>query len=118
MTTVGLRWQSLVDLVILTAAISLLLRWSREARALRVTLGILGLEAAAIMARQLGLAITVWVLHAAALAAAVVLVVLFQPELRHALNRLEVIVTRPHWPMPWKRSRPPRFRWGGPAGAP
>jgi uncharacterized protein (TIGR00159 family) len=95
MTTFGLRWQSLVDLVVLAAAISLLLRWSREARALRVTLGILGLEAAAIMARQLGLAITVWVLHAAALAAAVVLVVLFQPELRHALNRLEVIVTRP-----------------------
>ena len=90
-----LRWQSLVDLVVLATAISLLLRWSREARALRVTLGILGLEAGAIIARQLGLAITVWVLHASALAAAAVLVILFQPELRHALSRLEIRLTRP-----------------------
>lgn len=95
MTPFGLRWQSLVDLVVLVAAIYLLLRWSREARALRVTLGILGLEAGAVMARQLGLAITVWVLHASALVAGVVLVVIFQPELRHALNRLEILLTRP-----------------------
>ena len=95
MTPFDLPWQSLVDLVVLAVAISLLLRWSREARALRVTLGILGLEAGAIIARQLGLTITVWVLHASALAASLVLVILFQPELRHALNRLEIILTKP-----------------------
>ncbi len=93
-TADGFRWQSLVDFVVLSLFIYLLLRWSRDARALRVTLGILGLEAGAFIARQLDLAITVWVLHAAAVTAGVVLIVLFQPELRHALNTLEVALKR------------------------
>lgn len=95
MMSLGLRWQSIVDLVVLVAAIYFVLRWSREARALRVTLGILALEAGALIARQLYLTITVWVLHAAAVVAGVILIVLFQPELRHALRRLEVILARP-----------------------
>jgi diadenylate cyclase len=95
MTSLGLRWQSIVDFVVLVAAIYFMLRWSREARALRVTLGILALEAGALIARQVHLTITVWVLHAGTLVAAVILIVLFQPELRHALKRLEVIFARP-----------------------
>jgi diadenylate cyclase len=94
MTASEFRWQSLVDFVVLSLFIYLLLRWSRDARALRVTLGILGLEAGALIAGQLDLAITVWVLHAAAVTAGVVLIVLFQPELRHALNTLEVALKR------------------------
>lgn len=74
----------------LATAIYLVLHWSREARALRITFGILMLEAGAIASGRIGLPITAWVLHAAGLAAALILVVLFQPELRHALNRLEV----------------------------
>jgi diadenylate cyclase len=94
MTAYGLRWQSVVDFVVLAPSIYLLLRWSRDARALRVTIGILVLEAGALVAGQLDLAITVWVLHAAAVGAGVVLIVLFQPELRHALNTLEVALKR------------------------
>jgi uncharacterized protein (TIGR00159 family) len=95
MTFLGLRWQSIVDFVVLVAAIYFVLRWSREARALRVTLGILALEAGALIARQVHLTITVWVLHAGALVAAVILIVIFQPELRHALKRLEIVLARP-----------------------
>ena len=95
MTSLGLRWQSIVDFVVLVAAIYFVLRWSREARALRVTLGILALEAGALIARQVHLTITVWVLHAGTLVAAVILIVLFQPELRHALKRLEIVLARP-----------------------
>ncbi len=95
MTSLGLRWQSIVDFVVLVAAIYFVLRWSREARALRVTLGILALEAGALIARQVHLTITVWVLHAGALVAAVILIVIFQPELRHALKRLEIVLARP-----------------------
>jgi uncharacterized protein (TIGR00159 family) len=83
-----------VDFVILAPSIYLLLRWSRDARALRVTMGILGLEACALIAAQLDLVITVWVLHAAAVGAGVVLIVLFQPELRYALNTLEIVLKR------------------------
>ena len=90
----GFRWQGAVDFIVLSAAIYLVLHWSREARALRVALGILLLEAGALAARQLNLVITVWVLHTAAIVAAVLLIVVFQPELRHALNRLEVGLRR------------------------
>jgi DNA integrity scanning protein DisA with diadenylate cyclase activity len=83
-----------VDFVVLAPSIYLLLRWSRDARALRVTIGILGLEVGALIAGHLDLVITVWVLHAAAVGAGVVLIVLFQPELRHALNTLEVVLKR------------------------
>jgi diadenylate cyclase len=90
-----LRWQGLVDFAVLAAAIHLLLRWSQNARALRVTLGILVLETAALVSRQIDLWITAWILHATALGAGVTLIVLFQPELRHALNQLEVMLSRP-----------------------
>jgi len=84
------RWQGAVDFIVLAAAVYTVLHWSREARALRVTLGILMLEVGALVARQLNLVITVWILHAGALVAAVLLIVVFQPELRHALNQLEI----------------------------
>jgi uncharacterized protein (TIGR00159 family) len=86
----SLRWQTVVDFVTLATAIYLVLHWSRQARALRVTLGILALEASALFAAYVGLIITSAILHAAAIVAALILIVLFQPELRHALSRLEV----------------------------
>jgi uncharacterized protein (TIGR00159 family) len=83
-------WRDVVDFTVLTAGIYVLLRWSRGARALRVTFGILALEAAALAVRSIGLLLTSYVLHGAAIIAGVVLIALFQPELRHAINRLEV----------------------------
>jgi uncharacterized protein (TIGR00159 family) len=94
MTGYELRWQSVVDFAVLAPSIYLLLRWSRDARALRVTIGILALEAGALVAGRFDLVITVWVLHAAAVGAGVVLIVVFQPELRHALSMLEVGLKR------------------------
>jgi uncharacterized protein (TIGR00159 family) len=83
------RWQSLVDFVVLAAAIDLLLRWSRRARALRLALTILALRIAALLARELSLLITSWVLDAATVVALLALLVVFQPELRRALMRLD-----------------------------
>jgi len=40
MTAYERRWQSLVDFVVMAPSIYLLLRWSRDARALRVMIGI------------------------------------------------------------------------------
>jgi uncharacterized protein (TIGR00159 family) len=90
-----LEWRGLIDLFVLAAAIYFVLHWSRQARALRVTFGILALEAGAIVSTRFGLPITSWVLHASAVVAALVLIVLFQPELRHALNRLEITLRSP-----------------------
>jgi uncharacterized protein (TIGR00159 family) len=89
-----LPWQAIVDLIVLTAAIYALLHWSRDARALRVIFGILLVEAAGVAATGFGLVLTAWVLHGVAIASAVLLIMLFQPELRHALNRLEVLTGR------------------------
>lgn len=93
--TSALRWQTVVDLAVLATAIYLVLRWSREARALRVTLGILALETVAMLAGHFGLPITKWIFHVASVGAALILMVLFQPELRHALSRLDFSLLRP-----------------------
>jgi diadenylate cyclase len=85
-----IRWQSGVDFFVLAVGIYLLLRWSREARALRLALGILALRVGALLARQLGLLITGWVLDAATIVVVLALVVVFQPELRRALMRLDL----------------------------
>jgi hypothetical protein len=50
-----IRWQSAADVFVLAVAIYLLLRWSREARALRLALTILALRVAALLTRQLNL---------------------------------------------------------------
>jgi diadenylate cyclase len=83
-------WRLLVDFAVLTTSIYVVLHWSRQARALRVTFGILVLEAGAWAAVVAGLALTSFVLHGAAIIAVVALIALFQSELRHAINRLEV----------------------------
>jgi diadenylate cyclase len=84
-------WQSAVDLAVLTIAIYWLLRWSKEARALRMSLGILGLRMISLLARQLNLVITAWLLDAATLLAIILLFIVFQSEVRYALSRLDII---------------------------
>jgi uncharacterized protein (TIGR00159 family) len=86
------RWQSAVDFVVLAAAIYLLLEWARRARAVRISLIILGLHAGALLARAYDLIITSWVLTAAGFLAIAVLLVLFQPELRHTFMRLDTAI--------------------------
>jgi uncharacterized protein (TIGR00159 family) len=85
-----IRWQSAADVFVLAVAIYLLLRWSREARALRLALTILALRVAALLTRQLNLIITSWVLDAATIIALVILVIAFQPELRRAVMRMDL----------------------------
>ncbi len=89
---VFLHWQNVVDFLVLAVAFYVLLMWARQARALRTALVIVGLHAGALVARRFELIITSWVLDAAAVVALVLLVVVFQPELRYALLRLESLV--------------------------
>jgi len=86
------RWQSVVDFVVLTAALYILLRWAQQARALRVALAVVGLHAAALVARHSDLALTSWVLDGAAILTIVLLVLVFQPELRRFFMRLDSIL--------------------------
>jgi len=86
------RWQSAVDFLVLAAAIYVLLRWAKQARAVRIALAILGLNAGALLARNYDLTITSWVLSGAGLLTVAVLLVVFQPELRHTFMRLDAMM--------------------------
>ncbi|MGA2578700.1 MAG: diadenylate cyclase [Bryobacteraceae bacterium] len=86
------RWQSAVDFVVLTAALYILLRWAQQARALRVALVVLGLHAGALVARHFDLVLTSWVLDGAAILAIVVLLLVFQAELRRFFMRLDSLL--------------------------
>ncbi len=83
-------WRSAIDFCVLTSALYLLLRWSHEARALRLALAIVGLRVLAFMAGQLNLPITSTLLEGATIVAVLALVLIFQPELRRALMRLDL----------------------------
>lgn len=84
-----LRWQTIPDFLVLTAALYILLRWANQARALRIALLVVGLHAAALAARQVDLIVAGLVLDGAAILAVVMLLVVFQPELRRAFTRLD-----------------------------
>jgi len=92
------RWQTIVDFLVLTTAFYALLRWAYATRALRIALGVVGIHALALLARRFDLVITSWVLDAAAILAVILLLLIFQPELRVAFMRLDSAVH--YWPRP------------------
>jgi diadenylate cyclase len=94
----AVRWQIVADFLVLTVAFYALLRWARSARALRIALGVVGLHVLALLARRLDLVVTSWVLDASAILATLVLLLIFQPELRRAVMRLDSVLKR--WPRP------------------
>jgi diadenylate cyclase len=83
-------WRSAIDFCALAVAFYLLLRWSRGARALRLGIAIVGLRVSAFLATQLDLPITSSLLEAASIVALLALILIFQPELRRALMRLDI----------------------------
>lgn len=85
----AIRWQVIVDFLILAVVFYGLLRWAKSARALRMALGVVGLHILALLARNLNLVITSWVLEASAILAILVLLVIFQPELRRAFMHVD-----------------------------
>src|SRR5271166_2313412 len=91
-------WPIAADFLVLTLVFYALLRWARSARAMRIALGVVGLHVLALLARRLDLVVTSWVLDASAILAILVLLLVFQPELRRAFMRLDTAFQ--HWPRP------------------
>ena len=88
----SLRWQNIVDFVVLSTAFYLVLLWARQTRALRFALLIVGFHAAALWAGHFNLSISSWVLEGASLAIIGLLLLLFQAELQHSILRWDSIV--------------------------
>jgi diadenylate cyclase len=84
-----MRWQDAVDFAVLAVALYLLLVWGREARALRTFLGVLSLRVGGFAARQADLPVTAWVLDTASVVAVVLVLVVFQREIRRSLTRFD-----------------------------
>jgi len=83
------EWRRIVDFLVLTGTFYIVLRWASQARALRIALSIIALYSSVLIARQFDLIITTWILQGAALIAVGLLIIIFQPEVRRALMRLD-----------------------------
>jgi diadenylate cyclase len=84
----SLRWQDVVDILVLTIAISAVYRMIRRTVAVQVAVGLLVLLVGSRVADYLGLILTSYMLSAIGAVSAVAIVVLFQAEIRRALGRM------------------------------
>ena len=85
---VNFRWRDALDVALVLLIVYRLLVAFRGTRAAQILVGLGGLLAAALVARRLELTIISWLLDTFLASWAVLLVVLFQTELRRALARL------------------------------
>ena len=91
------RWQDVVDVLLLTFIVYRVYTWLRGTMALRIGLGLLVLAVAAFAADKIGLLLTAYVLQALGAVAALVVVVIFRDEIRRALGHVN--------PLRWWRER-------------
>ena len=81
-------WRDLIDILLLGVIIYWLLKLTSKTRAMQVLKGLGVILLAAWVTDLLDLAGTYWILNYVLNAGAVVLVIIFQPELRRALAKL------------------------------
>lgn len=82
------RWQDIVDVLILTFVLFRLTVWLRGTVALQVLAGMFALAAVAFAVDQLGLLLTAYLLRALGAVATLVVVVVFRNEIRRALSQV------------------------------
>jgi len=83
------RWQTILDLTILATAVYLFLRWTAGNRLRGLLLGTGGLFGGSILASRLELPLAAWVFQSLGFVAILLLVTIFQSELRHLVMRTE-----------------------------
>ena len=84
-----IRWQIVVDFVVLSVALYWLLHLGRQTRVLRMVIGIGGLLLCSVLASRVDLPITAGILLLVALVAVLLLVLLYYAEIRYALTHLD-----------------------------
>ncbi len=84
----GFGWKDVIDIVLLSVIIYLILKLTSKTRAMQVLKGLGVILLGAWVADLLDLAGTKWILDYVITAGALVLVIIFQPELRRALAKL------------------------------
>ena len=84
------HWRDLVDIALVAALLWGAFVWLRRTRARWALLGIAILGAAFLLARQLGLTLTTWLLQGSVVVFVIVLVVVFQEDLRRLVELIGV----------------------------
>ena len=88
-----MRIQDVADILIMTILVYQLYIWFRKTRALQVVLGLGSLVVLYIITKNLGLFMTNWVLQELGTVIFIVIVVVFQEEIRQALYRFSLLRT-------------------------
>jgi len=97
-----LRWQDVLDILFLSGVAYCIYAWFWGTKALKALVGLLGLGAIFGLARLWGLFLTSWVFQILWQVAILLVIILFQPELRQILERMSPF----RWFKPRGRSQP------------
>ena len=87
----SLRWQDVVDVLVLTLLFSRLYAWLKHTVAVQIAFGLFTLVLASWVANHLGLILTSYLLSAIGAATTVVIAIVFQHEIRQGLSRVSLL---------------------------
>lgn len=86
-----IRLQDVIDIIIITILVYQLYRWFRNTRALQVVIGLVFLGCLYFVTKSLGLFMTSWILQELGTVLFVLIIVVFQAEIRQALYRVSLL---------------------------
>jgi uncharacterized protein (TIGR00159 family) len=98
----SIRWQDVVDVLLLTLLFSRLYSWLKHTVAVQIAFGLFTLVLASWVANHFGLILTSYLLSAVGAATTVVIAVVFQHEIRQGLSRVSLL----RWLTERRESRP------------
>ena len=87
----GIQWQDLADILLITFILYRLYLWIQGTRALRILIALAALGLLYFLARWFGLVITTWILQYLWAVILVIVVVIFQSEIRQVLERMSPV---------------------------
>lgn len=86
-----IRWQDIADIIIMSFLAYQLYTWFKHTRAMQVLIGMLFLAGVYFVTKNLGLFMTSWILQELGTALFVLIIVIFQAEIRQALYRISLL---------------------------
>ena len=86
-----MRWQDVVDIILITFILYRLYVWIQGTRALRILIALAALGLLYLLASWAGLFITTWILQYLWAIILVIAVVIFQSEIRQVLERMSPV---------------------------
>jgi diadenylate cyclase len=83
-----IRWQDAVDIIIMSFLVYQLYRWFKNTKAFQVVIGLGSLAVVYLITKNLGFFMTSWILQELGTVVFILIIVIFQAEIRQALYRI------------------------------